>query len=321
MIFINSMKKYCATSQPVVYWKQGGEEMSIAKYQVFLKVASCGSFTRAAEELHFTQSGVSHTIAALENELGVPLFVRNRGGVTMTADGRSLLPYIQALCDDARRLEQRAENLRGLETGLVRVATFNSVSVQWLPYILKSFREEHPRIEFELLPFVENAELEGSLLSGEADCCFLSLPTAQPLDCWTLHQDQWKVIVSCDHPLAGQNPFPLEALATEPFIYLQEGDDYEIKAVFDKLHIQPNIQYILRDDPSILAMVATGLGISIMPKLELEHCPYPLAVCDLPHTFYRTIGIAVKDKSSLSLSTRRFVEHTCQWVQSRYPSR
>lgn len=55
--------------------------MSVTKYQVFLTVAACGGFTRAAEELHFTQSGVSHTVAALESELGVPLFVRNRSGV------------------------------------------------------------------------------------------------------------------------------------------------------------------------------------------------------------------------------------------------
>ena len=200
--------------------------MSVTKYQVFLAVVGCGGFTRAAEELHFTQSGVSHTIAALENELGVPLFARNRGGVTLTADGRALLPYIQTLCDNARVLEQKAQELRGLEAGLVRVATFNSVSVQWLPYILKSFREEYPRIEFELLPFVENTELENSVLSGRADCCFASLPTMQTLDTWILHRDQWRVIVPYGHPLAGRDPFPPEALATEPFIYLQEGDDY-----------------------------------------------------------------------------------------------
>lgn len=292
--------------------------MSVTKYQVFLTVAACGGFTRAAEELHFTQSGVSHTVAALESELGVPLFVRNRSGVTLTADGRALLPYIQALWDDTRRLEQKAADLRGLDTGLVRVATFSSVSIQWLPYLLKSFREVHPHIEFELLPFVENAELEEAVLSGKADCCFASLPTMQPLDTWLLHRDQWRVIVSYGHPLAGRDPFPLEALSTEPFIFLQEGDDYEIQAVLDSLQVRPNIQYILRDDLSILAMVSNGLGISIMPELELEHCPYPLVACPLPRSFYRNIGIAVKDKNALSLSTRCFIDHTRHWVGTHY---
>ena len=292
--------------------------MSMTKYQVFLKVVDCGGFTRAAEELHFTQSGISHTIASLERELGVPLFVRNRGGVTLTADGRALLPRIQTLCDDARILAQKAQELRGLETGIVRVATFNSVSVQWLPYILKSFREEHPHIEFELLPFVENAELEEAVLSGRADCCFASLPTTHLLDTWMLHRDQWRVIVAYNHPLAGRDPFPLDALASEPFIYLQEGEDYEVRAVLDSLQIRPNIQYILRDDASILAMVSNGLGISIMPELELEHCPYPLVACPLPQSFYRNIGIAVKDKNALSLSTRRFIEHARRWVGQHY---
>lgn len=292
--------------------------MSVTKYQVFLTVAACGGFTKAAEELHFTQSGVSHTIAALENELGVSLFVRNRGGVTLTADGRTLLPYIQALWDDANRLEQKAADLQGLETGLVRVATFNSVSVQWLPYMLKSFREKYPHIDFELLPCVENNQLETAVLTGQADCCFLSLPSASPLDSWLLHRDQWKVIVPYGHPMAGRDPFPAENLATEPFILLQEKSDHEVASVFDRLGIRPNIQYILRDDLSILAMVSNGLGISIMPELMLEHCPYPLVACSLPEPFYRNIGLAVKDKNTLSLSTRRFMEHARHWVGTHY---
>ena len=89
-------------------------------------------------------------------------------------------------------------------------------------------------------------------------------------------------------------------------------------ALLDSLQIRPNIQYILRDDPSILAMVSNGLGISIMPELELEHCPYPLVACPLPQSFYRNIGIAVKDKNALSLSTRRFIEHARRWVGQHY---
>ena len=62
--------------------------MSISKYQVFLKVVACGTFTKAAEALNFTQSGISHAITSLESELGITLLSRNRGGVVLTADGR-----------------------------------------------------------------------------------------------------------------------------------------------------------------------------------------------------------------------------------------
>ena len=180
--------------------------MSISKYQVFLKVVSCGTFTKAAEALNFTQSGISHAINSLEAELGVTLLSRNRGGVVLTADGRALLPYFQQMCALQHQLEQKAADLRGLDTGLVRVATFTSVSEKWMPYILKSFQELYPKIEFELLPSNFNNEIADWVTHGQADCGFISLPTPAEkyLDCWLLQRDQWKVILPCDHPLAGR---------------------------------------------------------------------------------------------------------------------
>ena len=102
--------------------------MDLTKYQVFLKTVECGSFTAAAQQLSFTQSGVSHAISGLEEELGVTLLSRSRGGVTLTADGWALMPYIQEICRQQRSIEERAKDLRGLETGVVRVAVFTSVS-------------------------------------------------------------------------------------------------------------------------------------------------------------------------------------------------
>ena len=150
--------------------------MSISKYQVFLKVVSCGTFTKAAEALNFTQSGISHAISSLEEELGVSLLIRSHGGVTPTADGRALMPYFEKMCAMQHQLEQRAADLRGMETGLVKVATFTSVSEKWLPNILKTFQELYPRIEFELLPSNFNNEISDWILNGQADCGFISLP-------------------------------------------------------------------------------------------------------------------------------------------------
>ena len=115
--------------------------MSISKYQIFLKTVACGNFSKAAEAMNFTQSGVSHAIQALEDELGVTLLSRNRGGVVLTADGRTLLPKIEKLCAAHHALMQSAASLKGMDAGLVKVATFSSVSAQWLPSILKSFGE------------------------------------------------------------------------------------------------------------------------------------------------------------------------------------
>ena len=192
--------------------------MSVTKYQIYLKTVELGSFTAAARALNFTQSGVSHAVGSLEEELGVTLLVRSHGGVTPTADGRALAPYFQEMCALSHRLEQHAEDLRGLDTGLIRVATFTSVSEKWLPGMLKTFQEKYPRIEFELLPSNFNNEISDWVLHGQADCGFISLPTPAEkyLDYWLLQRDQWKVILPCDHPLAGRQPFPPEALEQYP---------------------------------------------------------------------------------------------------------
>ena len=121
-----------------------------------------------------------------------------------------------------------------------------------------------------------------------------------------------------DHPLAGREPFPPEALTQYPFILLEEGDDYEIQEVLDTLGVQPNVQYRVQQDQVILAMVSCGLGISIMEELMLDRNEYPVVACSFAKPFYRNIGICVKDKRAISRSTYRFVEHVRRWVLEKY---
>lgn len=289
--------------------------MNVSKYQLFLKTVECGSFSKAAEKLNFTQPGVSHAVQSLEDELGVKLLSRHRGGVTLTADGRALLPQIQVLCSVYHKLSQSAADLRGLNIGLVKVATFSSVSAQWLPSILKSFGEKYTNIEFDVLTGDYYEQIENWIQTGEVDCGFLRLPSLKKLHVYPLHIDELQVIVPNNHPAAQEEVFPMELLASEPFIQLEEGDDYEIMAAFDKMGIQPNVRYTARDDRTILAMVSKGLGISLLPELMARHSPYPITACQPPMTFHREIAIAVKDPKELSQSTERFVNHVRAWVK------
>ena len=289
--------------------------MSISKYQVFLKVVSCGTFTKAAEALNFTQSGISHAITSLESELGITLLSRNRGGVVLTADGRAVLPKIENLCAAHHALMQTVEGLKDMDSGLVKIATFSSVSAQWLPRILKSFGKLYPNIEFEVVTGDFYDQIENWIVTGAVDCGFLRLPSVKRLQTYALHRDELQVIVPCDHPYADSDPFPKELLASEPFIQLEEGDDYEIMAAFDEMGIRPNVKYVAREDRTILSMVSEGLGISLLPELMVRHSPYPLVICQPPMSFYRRIAIGVKDEKAVSNSTQRFVDHVRAWVQ------
>ena len=88
--------------------------------------------------------------------------------------------------------------------------------------------------------------------------------------------------------------------------------------MFDALGIRPNIQYTVKEDQTLLAMVSNGLGISIMPELMVRRSAFPVVQCRMEKTFSRTIGICVKDKNACSASTLRFIEHVQRWVTANY---
>ena len=124
--------------------------MDTKKYEVFEKTVELASLTRTAEAMGITQSAVSHILAALEEEFGFPLLTRSRTGAKLTPSGERLLPYIRAILRSQEQLEQEAAEIRGLAAGTIRLATFTSVAVHWLPGMMKEFQQLYPRIDFQL---------------------------------------------------------------------------------------------------------------------------------------------------------------------------
>ena len=289
--------------------------MSVTKYQIFLKTVERGSFTAAAREMNFTQSGVSHAISSLEEELGVTLLVRSHGGVTPTADGRALMPYFEEMCAMQHRLEQHAADLRGLETGLVRVATFTSVSEKWLPGDTEdvSGAVSPHRVRAAALQLQQRDLRLGAPGARRTAGSSPAHPGGRSI--WTAGfcsgisgRSSCPAII----PWRGGSPSAGGAGPVSHDI-AGRGDDYEIQAIFDHYGIQPQVQYTVQQDQTILAMVSGGLGISIMEELMLYHCAYPLAASTLPKVFHRDIGICVKDKNALSHSTQVFIDHVRRW--------
>ena len=282
--------------------------MSITKYQIFVRTAICGSFTKAAEQLGFTQSGVSHAIASLEDELGLQLMARGRGGVSLTADGRTLLPYFEQLCAMQHQLEEKAHDLQGLEVGLVRVGTFTSVSIQWMPHILKSFHELYPHIEFELMQG-DDSEIERWVSEGRVDCGFLTAPVADPLVFHLLYKDPMNVLLPERHPLTRQDVLTLPEIKKEPLVLPTKGSDNDIQAVLNSTRGKTNVRYVLNDDLSVISMVSHGFGITIMPELILRNLNYSLEIRPIDPPQYRAIGIASMPLNRVSVLTKTFIQY------------
>lgn len=283
-------------------------DMNIQKYMAFLKTVEYGSFTKAAEVLSYSQSGISRMINDLEKEWKITLLERGRAGVRLTSDGLKLLPHAQSVCTEYRKLQMQVDELNGLQAGLIRIGTFSSVATHWLPNIIREFQKDYPNIEYELL-LGDYKEIEEWILTGRVDCGFLRLPTHPELQTIFLEQDELLVILPEAHPLAGCDRFPVAALCNDPFMLLEKGEKAEVSEIFDRCKISPNVHFTTWDDYAIMSMVESGLGISILPQLILRRVPYRIIAKELEVPAYRSIGLALRDQRSASIAVKRFMEY------------
>jgi len=280
--------------------------MSIQKILALLKTVEYGSFTKAAEVLNYTQSGVSRMIGDLEEEWGLTLLERGRGGVSLTSDGLKLFPQVKRLCNEYENLMVQIQSLNNLQAGIIRIGTFSSVATHWLPNMIKIFQQDYPNIDFELL-LGDYTEIENWIMEGRVDFGFLRLPIDSDLETHALEQDRLLVVLPQDHPLAGCEKFPLEGLLNSPFMLLEKGGKVEAAEIFARHHITPQVHFTTWDDYAIMSMVENGLGISILPELILKRNPYKIVAKELEVPAYRTIGVAMRDHNLLSLAAKRFL--------------
>lgn len=283
-------------------------DMNILKYMAFVRTVEYGSFTRAAEMLNYSQSGISRMISDLEKEWNVTLLERSRAGVRLTSDGMKMLPLAKNVCDEYQKLQAGVDELNGLRSGLIRIGTFSSVATHWLPKIIREFQKDYPNIEYEIL-LGDYTEIEEWIAEGRVDCGFLRLPTPSDFESIFLEQDKLLVVLPENHPLANCNHFPVSALCNDPFMLLEKGAKAEVAEIFERCNLTPNVHFTTWDDYAIMSMVESGLGISILPQLILKRTPYHIVAKELEVPAYRNIGLALRDKKSASLAVKRFIEY------------
>ena len=282
--------------------------MSIQKYRAFVTAAELCSFTKAAEQLGYTQSAVSRMIADLEDEWNINLFERNKKQLKLTSDGIAMLPYARNVSNEYVKMKRQAEALHGLEKGLIRIGTFSSVATHWLPNIIRKFQEDYPGIEYELL-LGDYTEIEEWIISGRVDCGFLRLPTTNKMDAVFLEKDELKAIIPEHHDMAEAEIFPLEKLCAEPFMLLEKGAKAEISQLFEKHGVKPDVRFTTWDDYAVMSMVESGLGVSILPELILKRIPYRVKSKPLDVDAFRNVGFCVKDMKTIAAVTERFMEY------------
>ena len=292
--------------------------MSISKYEAFLKTVELGSLTRAADALGYTQSGMTYILNSLEDECGLKLLRRDRTGVQLTSDGQEILPYIEALCESWRLVSEKRDELKGMESGHLRIGTFASVSTHWLPGIIHAFRQSYPNITFELL-HGDYAQIQEWLLRGRVDLGFTQLPLRDGLSSLHLKSDDLLAVLPEGHPLSEKAAIPLDELLTEPFIMYAENTPGGIRVMLNNRPVKPNTQFVVEDDHAIIAMVEGGLGVSVLSDLVLRRTSFRVVKRPLDPPMAREIALAYPERRAASVSSRRFVEYVRDWKERTIP--
>lgn len=281
---------------------------NLLKYLAFVETVDRGSFTKAADSLHYAQSSVSKMIADLEKEWGVTLLQRNKKGVCLTSEGQQILPYARNLIGDFEKMQEKIDEIHDVESGIVRIGTFSSVAINWLPDIFSRFQEDYPGIDYEIL-LGDYAEIERWIQEGHIDCGFLSLPTHKDFDTILLKNDEYKAVLPPDHPLAKKELLDYADLNDEPFLLLEHGGKTEVSELLEQNQAHPHVRFTTWEDYAIMSMVEKGLGIGILPEMILKRIPYQIAIRSFTKPYYRKIALAMKNREIASPATQKFIAY------------
>lgn len=277
------------------------------RYIALQKVVELGSFTKAAKILGYTQPAMSQMISSLEKELSIKLLYRSRYGINLTLEGEKLFPSIQSTIAHYQSMQEIAKEIQGLNTGVIRIGTISSVSCHWLPKLIKDFWKIYPNVQFVLhqgdyttiTQWIHNGELDFGFVNPDAVTCRKT---------FFIKEGEHRAILPLNHPLASETYITLNDLSKESFLLLEEGSFSEPLEAFHQAGLEPSICLRAHDAYSILSMVETGLGVSILPELVLRKTNYQVAILPIQPVITRKIAIVMKEKNELPIAGKQFVK-------------
>lgn len=246
--------------------------MNLFHLRYFVKLAHVKHYTRAAEQLCITQPSLSHAIAQLEKELGVPLFEKSGRNTALTRFGEEFLICAQqslSVLDAGISSLQRSA--RG--EGLIRLGLLRTLGTEFIPEMAAEFlrQNEGRDIQFTFHTGVTGQLLEG-LSAGNFDLIFCSRPPEElHFTAEAVKSQKMVVIVPPDHPLAAHACVTPQDLISYPFIRFSPGSGLRevVDRLFDKLQERPRVVCETEEDQVIAGLVAQGFGISVVPYMDL----------------------------------------------------
>jgi len=288
--------------------------MDLVSLDMFLEIARHGSLNKAAQSLFLAQSTLTHRLRQLEKELGTTLFVRTPGGVSLTVDGRRLLPVASDIVARLKAFRPQSSGLRSLS--IVAGRAFASYE---LPRLLGAYRRQHPAFTCYVRSTLYDESIH-ALLHGTADIAFLGHDVYHPhLETVPLSADRILLAVSPQHPWAEQFPGFDAWGYTEMVVFGDQSAPFRqrVDRFLAERGVFPHVIMELDSFNAVKQMVAQNLGVTLLPERTIreEVAAGKLVAHDIANgQLIRPALIAYPTHKKTDESFQQFV----RWVADHY---
>lgn len=265
--------------------------MNIFQLEILSAVVEFGTFSDAAINLEVSQSAVSRAIASLETELGVALLSRGRFGAKLTPLGERIIQHTQKMLDLKEDIDYEVNLEKGLYNSRLRISSFRSAATHLLPANIARFRRQFPHVELTLAE-LDPAGVEQSLREGQTDIGLIPLPRSEEFKTVEIARDEYVVLLPKTDSPPPKN-LTWDDLSKYSFILFNYAECTSAVRNHWAQCGQPfEVGYVIKEDSTIVSMVAQGLGAAVLPRLAALPIPDGVYVRSLPTRLNRIIGAA-----------------------------
>jgi DNA-binding transcriptional LysR family regulator len=268
---------------------------TFSQLKTFVTVADQGGVTAASQRLGLSQPAVSRAIAALERDLGLPMFIRRRDGLSLTDAGSVALTHAREAVRQVTLMRTEIAALAGDVTGTLSLASLPTATATLVAPQLQTFAQRHPAVTIRLLEGSEQ-EVRDWLDQGAVEAGVVSLPV-KGLDSAVLGDQDMVAVVPADSWLAAKDTIGYADLAKEPFVRGTGGAADVFMPIARQAGVQFDLAFEAREIAAALEIVGAGLGVSILPRAGLPALP-SVAVRPLVPRTVRRLGVAVSASAS-----------------------
>lgn len=281
--------------------------MTINQLRIFIKVAEKLNFTDAAEELFMTQPAVSRAISSLESELGVALFHRNKKrGIHLTSMGYASVQEFRKVIHLVNKVEEYADDEKGLKSGKIRIGSFVAASSYFLPQVISYIKDRYPDIKFELKEGTSD-QVKKWLDDYQIDVGIVASPAAD-YEHFVLIKDKMVAVLPPNHRLTEKEIVTIEELGNEDLILCKGGHEAAVNEAFANRHINLNDGITVQSGETLVKMVNNELGIGIISEFTLATISHVLPLKIITPAIKREIRLICPSFENASVSVKYFVD-------------